>query len=127
MKAILVEMGVMTRIIVDDDFNVDELTDKDYEVLRKKALPRIIDALKTNAIGDSLGEIKDDEEIPFGSSSHDEYYQPSFDDLKKVAGLSSSAVFASKKIAQEAFPGVEILTYHGDDIEDPTFVDKRYS
>jgi leucyl aminopeptidase (aminopeptidase T) len=56
----------------------------------------------------------------------DKYYQPSFDDLTKVEGLHSFEVFASKEVAQKAFPGVEILEYTGNDIEEPTFVDERY-
>jgi hypothetical protein len=126
MKAIIVEFSLTTRIIVPDDFNIDNLRDEDYDTIRERAVPRFHEKLNQEGVGDLIASIEEDEEIPFGSSIEDEYYQPSFDDLSKVEGLSSFEVFASKEIAQKAFPGVEILTFHGGDIEEPSFVDERY-
>lgn len=126
MKAILVEFSLMTRIIVPDEFDIDNMSDADYATLREKAVPRLHEKLDTEGIGDLLGEVREDEEIPYGEGSDDVYYQPSFDDISKVEGLYSFQVFASKEVAQKAFPGVEILEYHGDDIQGKTFVDKQF-
>lgn len=126
MKAILVEFCLMTRIVVPDNFNIDDMSDEDYDIIREKAVPRFHEKLNQEGVGDLIASVEEDTEIPFGSSNEDEYYQPSFDDLNKVEGLASFEVFASKELAQKAFPGVEILTYHGDDIEEPSFVDDRY-
>lgn len=126
MKAILVEFSLMTRIVVPDNFNIDDMSDEDYDIIREKAVPRFHEKLNQEGVGDLIASVEEDTEMPFGSSNEDEYYQPSFDDLSKVKGLSSFEVFASKEVAQKAFPGVEILTYHGDDIEEPSFVDDRY-
>ena len=131
MKAILVTVSVTTRIVVPDDFNIDDPSEKDYELIREKAYPRLHRNLDENGVGDSLPAdgLEEDTEMPFGTSNKDEYYQPSFTDMWKKEienSLSSFEVFASKKVAQKAFPGVEILTHHGDDIEDITFVDERY-
>lgn len=127
MKAILVEFSLLTRIVVPDEFDIDNMSDADYATLREKAVPRFHEKLNTDGIGDLLGEVREDEEMPYGESPDDEYYQPSFDDLSKVDGLFSFQVFASKEVAEKAFPGVEILVYHGDDIEEKTFVDNQYS
>lgn len=126
MKAILVEFSLMTRIVVPDDFDIDNMSDKDYNTIREKAIPKFHEQLNTDGIGDMLGVVEPDESMPFGQSIDDVYYQPSFDDLSKVEGLSSFEVFASKEVAEKTFPGVEILTYNGGDIEEPTFVDERY-
>ncbi len=126
MKAILVEYSLMTRIIVPDDFNIDNMSDEDYKILEQKVTPRFKNKLNTDGVGDLLNSIVEDQEMPFGTAPDDEYFQPSFDDLSKVENLSSSEVFASKELAQKAFPEVEILTYHGDDIEGKTFVDRFY-
>lgn len=71
MKAILVTVSLTTRIVVDDEFNIDELRDEDYNTIRQKAYPRLIDALHTNGVGDSITEIDDDTVIPFGESVED--------------------------------------------------------
>ncbi len=71
MKAISVEVSLMTRVIVPDDFNVDDLRDEDYKTLREKALPRLKDILETDMC-ENLGEIKDDEEVPFGELDEDQ-------------------------------------------------------
>ncbi len=126
MKAILVEFSLMTRIIVPDDFDVDNLSGEDYEAIRHKAVPKFKEKLDIETVGDMLASVQEDEEVPFGSAHTDVYYQPSFDDYSKVEDLSSFEVFASKEVAQRAFPGVRIIEYHGGDIEDPTFVDSKY-
>jgi len=126
MKAILVEFSLMTRIVVPDNFNIDDMSDEDYDIVREKAVPRFHEKLNQEGVGDLILSVEKDTEMPFGSSNEDEYYQPSFKDLDKVEGLSSFEVFASKEIAEKAFPGVEILTFHGNDIEEPTFVDEKY-
>ena len=126
MKAIIVEFSLMTRIVVPDNFNIDDMSEEDYDIIREKAVPRFHEKLNQEGIGDLIASVEEDTEMPFGSSNEDEYYQPSFEDENKVLGLASFEVFASYEVAQKAFPGVEILTYHGDDIEEPTFVDDRY-
>ncbi len=126
MKSILVEFSLTTRIVVPDDFDVDNMSDSDYDIIREKAVPRFHEKLDTEGVGDMIASIEEDEEMPFGSSSEDVCYQPSFDDLDKVDGLFSFQVFASKEVAEKAFPGVEILTYNVGDIEDPSFVDEQY-
>lgn len=129
MKAILVEFSLMTRIVVPDDFNIDEPSDADYDTIREKAIPRFHEKLNTEGVGDLLVSIEEDNEILFGQIIEDEYYQPNFFDKSGrqiVEELASFEVFASKELAQKAFPHCEILTYHGGDIEEPTFVDERY-
>lgn len=128
MKAILIDFLAMTRIVVPDDFDIDNPTkdDKSYKMLIEKLKPKmreIVDNMDANNIG--LAE--EDTETPFGTSRDDEYFQPKFEEGNGVIDkLSSFQVFASREIAEKAFPGVEILTYHGDDIEDVTFVDNEY-
>jgi len=56
------------------------------------------------------------------------YYQPEFKNglpPKTHDGIElySFEVYRSKEKAQKDFPNHEILTYTGDDIEEPTFVD----
>ena len=126
MKAILVEFSLITRIVVPDSFDIDNMSNEDYNIIREKAVPKFHEKLNQEGIGDLIASVEEDTEMPFGSSIEDEYYQPSFDDLSKVKGLASFEVFTSKEIAQQAFPGVEILTYQGGDIEEPSFVDERY-
>lgn len=126
MKAILVEFSLTTRIVVPDNFNIDDMSDEDYNIIREKAVPKFHEKLNQEGIGDLIASVEEDTEIPFGSSYEDEYYQPSFEDENKVLGLASFEVFASMEVARKAFPEVEILTYHGNDIEEPSFVDDRY-
>lgn len=126
MKAILVEFSLTTRIIVPDDFDIDNMSDKDYSIIREKAVPRFHETLNQEGVGDLIASVDEDTEMPFGSSNEDEYYQPSFDNADVRTRLASHHVFASMKVAQKAFPGVEILTFHGDDIEDPLFVDEDF-
>lgn len=65
MKAILVGVSLLTRVIVPDDFNVDNLSDEDYKTLREKAWPKFHDKLNTEGVGDCIDQIDDDEESPF--------------------------------------------------------------
>jgi hypothetical protein len=56
------------------------------------------------------------------------YYQPEYD--KKAWGkreFFSFMVYLSKKQAQENFPGLRIIEYQDEDIENPTFVDHECS
>lgn len=71
MKAILVEFSLMTRIIVPDEFDIDNMSDADYATLREKAVPRFHEKLDTDGIGDLLGEVREDEECPFGTFDDD--------------------------------------------------------
>lgn len=71
MKAILVEFSLKTRIIVPDDFDIDNMSDKDYSIIREKAVPRFHEKLNIEGVGDLLASIEDDEEMPFGSSKED--------------------------------------------------------
>ncbi len=125
MKAILVEFSLMTRIIVPDEFDIDNMSDADYATLREKAVPRFHEKLDTDGIGDLLGEVREDEEMPYRTGLDDVYYQPEFTPYVQVH-LTSSEVFASKELAEKVFPGVKILEFHGDDIENKTFVDKEF-
>lgn len=75
MKAILVEFSLLTRIVVPDDFDIEDLTDKEYIELREKALPKFHEKLREDGVGDMLVSIEDDTEMPFGSSNEDENYK----------------------------------------------------
>ena len=72
MKAVLVSVSLQTRIVVPDDFNPDELNDKDYETIRDKAYPQFFEAMRINGVGDSLDECKEDTECPYGTFDMDE-------------------------------------------------------
>lgn len=126
MKAIILYVSVGTRIVVPDEMNIDNLTGEDYELLANKSKSRLINNLKTSGMGDILESIEEDTQMPFGSDNEDEYYQPDLFDEDVLSKLASHHVFASKENAQKAFPGVEIHTFHGDDIEDPLFVDEDF-
>lgn len=126
MKAILVEYSLMTRILVPDDFNIASLSDEDAKLLEQKVTPKFKDKLNTDGVYDLLNSIAEDQDMPFGTAPDDEYYQPSFDDLSAIKNLHPYEVFEDKEIAQNAFPGVKILTYHGEDIENKVFVDKFF-
>ena len=57
------------------------------------------------------------------------YYQPEFKDGNPPISKSgnepySFEVYKSRDKCQEEFPDCQIITYSGDDIEDPTFVDE---
>ena len=65
MKAILVEFSLLTRIVVPDDFDIDNLTDKEYTELREKAVPKFHDKLNEDGIGDMLALIEDDTQMPY--------------------------------------------------------------
>jgi hypothetical protein len=71
MKAILVTVEITTRIIVDDEFDLDDMRNEDYDTVREKAYPRIIENLTTDAVGDHLTEVVLDGEIPFGELDED--------------------------------------------------------
>lgn len=71
MKAIVVEVSLMTRVIVPDDFNVGNLSNEDYKTLREKALPKFRSILESD-MNENLGEIRDDEECPFGELNDDQ-------------------------------------------------------
>lgn len=72
MKAILVSISLQTRIVVPDDFNLDELRDKEYETIRNKAWPNLFEAMRINGVGDSLDEVVEDTECPYGTFDMDE-------------------------------------------------------
>lgn len=65
MKAILVTVELTTRIIVNDDFNIDEPSDADYKALKEIAVPNLNLALHTNGIGDILTQVEEDIEVPY--------------------------------------------------------------
>ncbi len=71
MKAILVEFSLMTRIIVPDEFDVDNMSDADYETLREKAIPRFHNKLDNEGVGDMIASVTEDEEMPFGELPED--------------------------------------------------------
>lgn len=73
MKAILVEFSLTTRIVVPDDFDIDDMRDAEYKLIREKAIPRFKEKLETEGVGDMIASIQEDEEMPFGSSLEDEY------------------------------------------------------
>lgn len=56
------------------------------------------------------------------------YYQPelSEDFLNKNPNFYSFFVFRSRKLAEKVFPTAKILTFTGEDIEKPTYVDYQY-
>lgn len=68
MKAILVSVSLMTRIIVEDDFDTEELKDQDYDTIRKLAYPRLVEQLYNDGVGDHLEEVFEDESMPFDQS-----------------------------------------------------------
>lgn len=51
------------------------------------------------------------------------YYQPELKDVEWGELLYSFEVYRSEERAKRDFPGKKIITYQGDDIEDPTYVD----
>ena len=51
------------------------------------------------------------------------YYQPELNDDEWGDLLYSFEVYRSRETAQRDFPNREIIEYHDDDIEEPTFVD----
>ncbi|HMW11137.1 MAG TPA: hypothetical protein PJ987_11905 [Bacteroidia bacterium] len=71
MKAILVEFSLKTRIIVPDNFNIDDMSDKDYDIIREKAVPRFHEKLNIEGVGDLIASVDEDTEMPFGSSKED--------------------------------------------------------
>ena len=58
-----------------------------------------------------------------------QYYQPEMTDkfVNEFPDFYSFFVFRSKKLAEFIFPDSLILTYSGDDIENPTYVDNEYA
>lgn len=73
MKAIIVEFSITTRILVPDDFNIDNLNDKEYEEIRNKAVPRFHHKLDIDGVGDMLASIEDDTEMPYGEGLDDKF------------------------------------------------------
>lgn len=71
MKAILVEFSLMTRILVPDEFDIDNMSDAEYETLREKVIPRFHNKLDTEGIGDMLASVEPDEEVPYGEGLND--------------------------------------------------------
>lgn len=132
-KAILVTVELTTRVLVNEN-----ATD---EQIAEAVKPNIIARIQNDEVLENMTEVKDDEEMPYGSLESDKqekgavlypaYYQPDLDhpDVKKAimkGEFNSFDVFAELGHAKEVFPGVEIKTYYGDDIEDPNFVDDDY-
>jgi len=72
MKAILVTVSLTTRIIVPDEFDIDNLSNEDYATIREKAFPNYHNKLELDGVGDLLAEIEPDEEMPFGEGFDDE-------------------------------------------------------
>ena len=72
MKAIIVEFSLLTRIIVPDDFNIDDMSDTDYDIIREKAVPKFHDKLNEEGIGDMIASIEDDTEMPYGEGLDDD-------------------------------------------------------
>lgn len=72
MKAIIVEFSLLTRIIVPDDFNIDDMSDTDYDIIREKAVPKFHDKLNEDGIGDMIASIEDDTEMPYGEGLDDD-------------------------------------------------------
>lgn len=74
MKAILVTFSLTTRIIVDDDFNINEPSYQDYGTIRAKAVPKFHEKLDTEGIGDILPAdgLEEDFECPYeeGEENH---------------------------------------------------------
>lgn len=56
------------------------------------------------------------------------YYQPELTDefLNQNPDFYSFYIFRSKKLAEKVFPNSNILTYTGNDIEKPSYVDYMY-
>lgn len=73
MKAILVEFSLMTRIVVPDDFDIDNMSDKDYDIIREKAVPNFHNKLNEDGIGDMIASIEDDTEVPYGEGLDDKF------------------------------------------------------
>jgi len=67
MKAILVTFSLTTRIIVDDNFNIDEPSNEDYHTIREKAVPKFHEKLDQEGIGDMLSSdgLEEDFECPY--------------------------------------------------------------
>ena len=72
MKAIIVEFSLLTRMIVPDDFNIDDMSDTDYDIIREKAVPKFHDKLNEDGIGDMIASIEDDTEMPYGEGLDDD-------------------------------------------------------
>lgn len=122
----LVTTTLITRVIVDKNATEDQIV--------KAAKPNYIAKLNNNELGENIEKVVDDKECPFGSLPKDFYYQPdmmsekyrTLINKKRSPHLFSWQVFKSKALAQKAYPGVEVLEFSGDDIEEITFVDKNY-
>jgi len=52
------------------------------------------------------------------------YYQPDFADKNFDGAIFSFEVYRSREECQKDFPNCQIITYSGDDIEGPSFVDE---
>jgi hypothetical protein len=74
MKAILVTVSVTTRVIVPDNFSIDNPTVEDDNILKSLAAPRLTRTLNDDFF-DNIDVIMDDEECPFGSLKQDEQYK----------------------------------------------------
>lgn len=74
MKAILVTFSLTTRIIVDDNFNINEPSNEDYKTIREKAVPKFHEKLDQEGVGDMLlsDGLEEDFECPYekGDENH---------------------------------------------------------
>ena len=47
------------------------MSDKDYDIIREKAVPRFHEKLNIEGVGDLIASVDEDTEMPFGSSKED--------------------------------------------------------
>lgn len=125
----LVAFSLMTRVIVDENATDDQIIAAAYKGVQDK--------IDNRELGDNLESIEDDEEMPYDEdydgdetpeSTVDNYYQPELDDKGDILGhpgetIFSFEVWASKDELMKDFPKCTPITYSGDDIENPQFVD----
>jgi len=66
MKAYLMEVSLITRIVVPDDFDLEEFHEngKDASVVIEAARPRLVDKVRLE-IGENIAELYEDLEVPY--------------------------------------------------------------
>lgn len=118
---IKIKMGTITKTKSRKQALLDtviELIKRDVACGETEALDELLNFLPDEIL---LHYLPESEWKPFLGKA---VYQPDFDNPKvRESNLFSFQVYRSRKNAQRDFPGVEILEYNIEDIEDPTFID----
>ena len=59
-KAILVTIELTTRILVDEDFDIDNIGMKEANILSDKCVPKYKEKLQIEGVAEHLSQIEDD-------------------------------------------------------------------